>query len=379
MKIKLTDRYIYKELLTSFILILAALNMVVMMERVLKLSKLLANMGAGMTDFLEMIIFIQPQMLILTIPLSCMIAIIIIYSRMSHNNEITILRVTGMSLTEIARPALVFGIICFILGLITSFYLSEAGSKAFRLRFTQIFTQKAPLSINQGVFYTSFDNMVVFVGEKLSNNLMKDVFIYDNRRPNDPWIIYASNGELEFYENLKAGFILKNGRIFFTKQPKALLNEHQTDEKSILNPETGLKATTTFMTFQRYNISINITQPLNIQNSELTPFELLQRSKALNGIDRNSLLLEFHRRLTFPLTILALSIIAVPLAIKSSHSGQMAGSGIGLIIFGLYYGLLLYMEGLSEPGVIPHYIGGWLPVIILFVICGYFYNKEAKV
>lgn len=358
----ITNRYIYKDLLITFILTLAALNMVVMMERVLKLSRMLANMGASMTDFFEMLIYIQPQMLQITLPLSCMIAIIITYCRLSADNEIIIFRVTGMSLSQIARPAIIFGLICFILGLSTSFYLSPIGSKAFRERFTQIFTHKAPMAINQGIFYTFFDNMVIFVGEKPSKYQMKNIFIYDNRRQNDPWIIHAASGELAFYEDLKAGFILRDGRVFFSKGNS-----------------------TTAMTFGKYNITINLTSPMDIRNNELTPLKLLQKALEAIGTNSNALFLEFHRRLTFPLTILALSLIATPLAIRSLRSGktqsavQLTGATIGLIVYAIYYGLLLYMEELTERGIMSHYAGGWLPVMILFIICGYVFYKESWV
>ncbi|MBF0472158.1 MAG: LPS export ABC transporter permease LptF [Nitrospirae bacterium] len=355
MKIKLIDRYIYKDLFISFMLILAALNMVVMMERVLKLSRLLANMGATLSDFLKLIVYIQPQLLLLTLPLSCMIAIIITYSRLSTDNEIIIFRVTGMSLLQIATPAIMFGLICFIIGFATSFYLSPLGSRAFREKFTQIFTQKAPIAINQGMFYTFFENMVIFVGEKPSKNDLKNIFIYDNRRTNDPWIIYASSGEVAFYEDLKAGFILRNGRVFFSK-----------DNSS------------TTLTFAKYIISINLKQPMDIKNNELMPFELLKKSEKLSGFEKNSTLLEFHRRLTFPFTILALMLIAVPLAIISSRSGKMAGAGIGLIVYIIYYGLLLYLEGLSESGSVSNYMSGWMPVVILILVCFYVFNKEAR-
>lgn len=325
------------------------------MERVLKLSRLLANMGASFNDFIEMLAYIQPQLLLLTLPLSCMIAIIITYSRLSIDNEIIIFRVSGMSLTQIASPAIVFGLICFIIGIATSFYLSPIGSKAFREKFTQIFTHKAPMAINQGMFYTFFENMVIYVDEKPSKNELKNVFIYDNRRPNDPWIIYASSGEIAFYEDLKAGLILKNGRVFFSKENS-----------------------TTVLTFSKYTISINLNQPTNIQNNELEPFELLKKSETLSGLEKNSVLLEFYRRLTFPFTILALMLISVPLAIISARSGKMAGTGIGFIIYVLYYGVLLYLEGLSENGSISSYISGWLPIIILLLICGYIFNKEAR-
>ncbi|WP_255317184.1 LptF/LptG family permease [Candidatus Magnetobacterium casense] len=344
-----------RELLWSLLLSLAAFNVVLMMERVLKYSLILSGVGASTLDFLEIIMYVQPQLSLLTMPMSFMTAVLFTYGRLNVDSEIVILRAVGMSFGQIARPVLILGWMCFLLVGYTAFVISPASSKTFRSRLIQIIATKSPMAIEQGVFYTLIKDVVVLVKEKRSATSIRDIFIYDKRNKKNSWVIFAKEGNITTYDNMSVGFTLKKGEIFL---PSA--------------------QTLTKLTFDTYNMTVSMMPQVNFSVSELTPSELLQRAEGRQGEERLQLYIEFHRRCTLPLMVLVLSILSPALAHLLGKGGRLAGLSIAMTIFVLYYGLLVYCEKLIRNGKLVHFPGAWIPLALTLGLSLYLYGRAHR-
>ncbi|MBF0344818.1 MAG: LptF/LptG family permease [Nitrospirae bacterium] len=355
LNINTVEKYILKELLWTLVLSLAAFNVVLMMERVLKFSMILSGVGASVFDFLEIIMYVQPQLSLLTLPMSFMTAVLFTYGRLNVDSEIVILRASGMSFRQIARPVLILGVMCFLLSWFISFVLSPASSRTFRARLTKIIATKSPMAIEQGVFYTLIKDVVVFVREKRSDAFLKDVFIYDKRNNKTPWIIFAKEGHIDVYNDMNIGIVLKTGEIFL---PAA--------------------QTLTKLTFNTYNMTVSLAPQVNFNVSELTPSELLQRAGTKEGQERLQLYVELHRRCTLPLMIMVLSILSPSLASVLGKGGRLAGLSMATTIFVVYYSLLVYCEKLVRNGKLAHYAGGWLPLTLTLLLSLYLYKRASR-
>ncbi|KJU87590.1 putative permease YjgP/YjgQ [Candidatus Magnetobacterium bavaricum] len=313
---------------------------------------ILSGVGASTLDFLEIIMYVQPQLSLLTLPMSFMTAVLFTYGRLNADSEIVILRAVGMSFRQIARPVLILGCVCFALAGYTSFVLSPASSKTFRTRLIQIIATKSPMAIEQGVFYTMIKDVVVLVKEKRSDNLLRDIFIYDKRNSKNSWVIFAKEGHIKSYDDMSVGFALKKGEIF--------LHAAQT---------------LTRITFDTYNMTVSLTPQVNFSVSELTPSELLQRAKDGQGEERLQFYIEFHRRCTLPLMVLVLSILSPSLANVLGKGGRLAGLSIATTIFVIYYSLLVYCEKLIRSGRLVHFPGAWIPLTVMLILSLYLYGR----
>ncbi len=329
--------------------------MIIMMEKVLKLSKVLTGVGASAMDFLKMIIFLQPQLFILTLPMSFLMSVLFTYARLNIDNEITIFRTAGISFKDISRPVFIFGLFCIMASLFTSFYLGPISTKKLREEITDIVTMKAPLSIKEGVFYTLYEDVIVLVKEKPSDNILKEVFIYDTRKKKNAKTIYAKEGEIVIFDDMKIGFLLKDGNVLFT------------DELSMTELRFGI-----------YNMVISFTPAMGIKKRELTPRELLIKARLVPQNKKVPLQLEFHRRLTLPLMVLFISLLAPPLAMISGKTGRLGGLSLGMLVFALYYAFMIYSENMAKSNTVPHYVGGWLPILLFAVFSIILFRREGK-
>ncbi|HXW69141.1 MAG TPA: LptF/LptG family permease, partial [Dissulfurispiraceae bacterium] len=254
----LIHRSILKELLSSFFLSILFLNFTLMMEKLLRLSRLLAGVGASVSDIAKIVLYLQPQILILTIPMAMLLSVLLAYGRMGTDNEITILKTSGMPFRAIAVPVVYLGLVCFVAGIGISFYFSPKGSTFLRKGLTEILTRRAPMTIEEGIFNTAFKDIMILVREKPSPTSLSGIFIVDERKKDEQKIIVAKDGEI-VPENDTLSFSLSNGQIYITD--KTMLTEIQ---------------------FGKYHFKLTPSiDPEDRKNSEMTPVELLNGARLI--------------------------------------------------------------------------------------------------
>ncbi len=337
----LIHRSILKELLASFVLSIIFLNFTLIMEKLLKLSRLFSDAGVPVTDMAKIILYLQPQIFIFTIPMSLLLSTLLTYGRMDADNELTILKGSGMSFKGISAPVAYTGLVCFIISMAMSFYIGPKGSIMLREKVTEILTKRAPMTIEEGIFNTAFKDIIIMIKEKKSPDTLSGIFIVDERKKGEEKIITAQEGRI-ITENDTLSFSLVNGSIYIMQK-----NAH------------------TEISFGKYHFRLNpSTEPSAKKNNELTPAELLSASRE-SGRKQTSYLLEFYRRLSLPAICLILILLGPSLALIAGKSGKLGGLTIGLSVFAAYYSLLIYGENLARSGKIPVFIGAWLSFAIL--------------
>ncbi|MBI4824619.1 MAG: LptF/LptG family permease [Nitrospirae bacterium] len=341
---KTIERSILKELSFTFLIALISFNFILMMEKLLKLTRLLSSVGASMLDMAKIIALIQPMLFTLSAPLSFLIAVLFTYGRLNMDNELTVLRTSGMSFWSATLPVRSFGAVCFILALAFSFYISPLSSKRLRETVTTVISLRTPFAIQEGAFCTAFPDIVVYVKEKPTQDTLKEIFIYDERDKKRHATLFAKRGRVDA-RDYNISFSLTDGFMHIVK---------------------GEVSTELYFDRYRFNMQVPVKEDKR-KRAEFTPFELLgEAGKSEEGSD--IMVLEFHRRLSFPLLCLMIGFLGPPLSLISGRTGRLGGLTIGLSLFAGYYSTLIYSERLSIAGSIPLSLGAWAPMAILSIL-----------
>ncbi|MEJ2695710.1 MAG: LptF/LptG family permease [Candidatus Sulfobium sp.] len=353
---KVIYRSILKELCVTFLLTLAFLNSVLMMEKMLRLSRLLSGVGASMSDVLKIILLLQPQLLLLTIPMSLLLSTLLVYGRMNHDSETIILRASGMDFRKISFPVVVLGILCFIMSIAASFYLAPIGSSRLREEVKTIIAVGSTHAIEEGTFNSSFKDIVILVKAKKPPDRLEDIFIYDSRRKEEPRVLIAREGRLFMQNGSTIGIDLRDGYMNIAK-------------------DTAV----TELFFKRYRFNLNLDYDSGSpRKKEFTPLQLLKKIRTAGaGKEKKSLYLEFNRRLSLPVVCLLLILLGPPLSLLSGKSGRLGGLAIGLLVFTVYYVLLAYCENLVLASRIPYYVGAWIPTALLGTFAVIMFRRES--
>src|SRR5205809_6713525 len=102
---KLIDRFISRELVVNVLFAIAVLSLTLVVGNIFrKLLPLLVNHDVPMEYLTTFIAYVLPFSLIFTIPWGLLTAILLVFGRLSADNEESALRANGVSVTRVSVP-----------------------------------------------------------------------------------------------------------------------------------------------------------------------------------------------------------------------------------------------------------------------------------
>lgn len=357
--------YIIKEILPPFFVSLLVFNFIMILAKILELSELVIVKGVKLDTILRFILYSLPFSLMVTIPLSTLLAVLLAFLRLDGDNEITVLKSAGIGLYRLLPPVILF---CLWTYLVTSYlvlYLVPYSNRAYRNELLELAKVSADISIKERIFNNDFGQMVLYVSFiDLNQGWMKDIFIRDSRDAEMDNVVVASRGRIA------------------TDKKKRILVFELFDGVIDRVEET--------ISFKRYDLKLDLESSLSSQR--LRPpdqFELDQEDlwTVINGFDKDDIRyytyrLEAHKRFSLPFASLVLGLIAVPLGLQGKNRGRNWGIIMGLGVFLIYY--CLFTAGLSfgETGFYPPMLAMWMPNLIVGGAAIFFLrraNREAPI
>src|SRR6202040_129468 len=115
---KLIDRAISRELLVNVLFAVAVLSLVLVVGNIFrKLLPLLVNHDVPMEYLIAFIAYVLPFSLIFTIPWGLLTAILLVFGRLSADNELIALRANGVSVPRVAVSLGLIAIVCTAISL----------------------------------------------------------------------------------------------------------------------------------------------------------------------------------------------------------------------------------------------------------------------
>lgn len=351
----LTDRGIVKEMTAAFLLGLMVFTFVLLMGKVLRLVELIVSKGIGILTVLQLFLYVLPYSLMVTIPMSALLATLVTFTRLAGDGEILALQSAGVSVTRLARPAVGFGLVASALTLAVTVWIMPISYHAFNNLLFKLIWRHVAVGLQEGIFNSDFEGLILYA-EKLDTETSKleGIFIVDNRDPGERRVIVARNGQ-------------------FTSDPQNLRLELSLSQGSIHLSAAELAGRYRLLNFAQYNVRLDAgrTMPSPLQrppsDKELTLAELDQRALELRAQGKNyhPPIVEFHKKLAIPFSCVLFAVVAVPLGSRLRKGGRglslmiSVGSAMG------YYMLLVGGEGLGNRGLLPEALAMWIPNLLI--------------
>ncbi len=361
------NKYILREISFPFFMTLLVFTFVLIIGKILQIMDLMVNKGVLFISILKMILFTMHAFLIFTIPISLLIAILIGLGRLSGDNEITVMKSSGVSLYQLFVPIAFMSVLAFVFSL-TIGLLAPLSNFAMKNLLFEIVKQKASIGIKEKVFNDDFRGLVIYADRiPLEGNFMEGVMVNDTRLVKEPTTIIAPKGYLRSdLKSMKVILRLERG--------------------SIHSVESGLK-TYKKTDFGSYDVLLDMGTALSESakstskgSVDMTIRELLENMRK-GGIDdaaRRDMIIELNKKFSIPLSCLVFAIIGIPLGIVSRRSGKSRGFAVGLFVVTIYYTLQLAGEALGETGKLPPVIAVWAPNILVGSLGTYLFLMAAK-
>ncbi len=363
---RILDRYIFREIVPPFFLSIAALTLVLFLQRMFRLAELIVSKGATLSSTFKLFAYIMPSFLVLTIPMSFLVGTLTAFTQLSADSEVTAMKASRVSLYNMVRPVMLFAALAFTVTTMISLFIAPEANHALKAHLFNLVKARAVVGIEPGVFSSTFDGMVIYVDKMDSLDDMRGIFISDERSSKDPVAIVARRGRLiADPESFKVTLAMHEGSILALPR----------DEQSYSTME-----------FDAGNLYLDISHaliqrgPLSLESDEIGSLELYREMKRARqegkpAIDMES---ELHKRVSIPFACLLFGIIGAPLGIRRSRSGKSAGVSIALLVFLAYYMVLAAGTNLSDTGKLSPAIAYWMPNLLMTAAAGLLLYKMGQ-
>ncbi|MFH2061247.1 MAG: LPS export ABC transporter permease LptF [Pseudomonadota bacterium] len=365
--LNIIHRYIFKELLSPFVISLFFLTFVFLMTRIPEITNMVVNYNADLSTVFLLIIYTLPRFLEFTIPMSVMISVLLTFMRMSGENEIVALKGAGVSLYKLLLPVLAFCLVGVFLTLWVTVFGVSWGKLSIKEKSVEMARSSIEAALQERQFNSELEDIMIYISHvDMKTKALKDVFIEDRRTKGVVSISVAPSGDL----------IRHDAQQFYTiRLYDGVINQVDISGKSVNNIQ-----------FSVYDINIDlgminntgkeITKELDEQN--FADLVRLIRSGINNKLELNAALMELHEKLSIPLACLTLGLLAFPLGIQASSLRRSSGFGMGIFFFLLYYFLLAAGWSAGEAGSFSPVLSMWLPNVIMGSIGIFFLIRNAK-
>lgn len=354
MRLTIIDRYLLAETLKTWFAVVLVLAAIMLGNT---FSQFLARTARGEFDetLLLGIVFATSTSYFQTlIPISLLLAIMLALGRLYRDNEMAVISACGIGLARLYRPLLLFALVLALVAAWLSLSLGpQAKRKASQLREDARFATNVAAT-GSGQFQTMAGGLGALYAEYVAPDEaeMRNVFAWFRGRDGIK-VIRADQG----YQRLDAA----------TSEGDLLLVDGTRYEGTAGHSDFHITR------FRQHGLHLPIARDVDKVSRDALPIgELLQSPEPRYQA-------ELQRRLSLPVMVLVLALLAVPLARVSPRQGRYGRLVIGILCYLLYSNLLAAAGVWISEGQLPVYLGVWLVhAVVLALIAGLFWTTRGR-
>ncbi|MEI6350394.1 MAG: LptF/LptG family permease [Verrucomicrobiota bacterium] len=368
---KIIDRYVGKEILVTGLFAVSVLSLVLVLGNVFKqLLDLLVNHDVPLEYIFSFIAYILPFSLTFTIPWGFLTAVLLVFGKMSAENELIALRSNGVSIPRLCVPLAVLAVACSAICLWINVDIAPRAQQNMKNALFNIATSNPIAMFSSDQVIDEFPGKKIYVERKEGTHLF-NLLVYELNDKGEPTrMTHAQRGELTTdLENRQVLMRLKDVRF------------EQRDE-----------STPGDLTRIRQGITMREgTFPLPLEElyeknkrrrglSQMPLKELLDDSKArkMNLSEITAARTEVNKRFSFSLASIAFALVGVPLAITAHRKETSVGFLFSLLVAFIYFFFIIVANGVREnPKAHPELLI-WAPNIIFITLGSWMFYRLAK-
>ena len=137
--------------------------------------------GVSLGILLELIFYWSVRIIPEAVPVSILIASVMVFGNLAEKYELSSMKSAGISLTRIMGMGIFIAVMTSMFSLFASNYMKPRANYKFIYRYNAIKRAKPALSIEEGVFNKDFRNITIRVGDKgRDGQTIEDILVYDH-------------------------------------------------------------------------------------------------------------------------------------------------------------------------------------------------------
>jgi lipopolysaccharide export system permease protein len=196
------NRYLLRQLAAPFIFALAAQTSLMLLSQVAKKFGALVGKGLPWTVIGEVFALSLPFIVAMTLPMAVLLAVLYTFSHLAADNEITAMRASGISVYQILRPVLIWGVCMAAFNFAFVDQVLPRSNARLRALLIDIGRKKPTFELREQVINEVPPSQYFLRASRIdaATGKLRGVTIYDVGGEASRRIIYADSGAMAYAE-----------------------------------------------------------------------------------------------------------------------------------------------------------------------------------
>lgn len=363
LKIRALDRFILSELKGPFFFGIMSFTIILVAGSLLfQIADLVIQRGVSLGIVVRLFLYYLPRLMAYTIPMSCLLAALLGFGKLSANSELVALKSAGLSFRRIIRPV----IIATFFVSIAAFFVNEtlvplSERAAANVMMYEVFKESPPV-FKEKIFLKEEDGgelkRVIYINKmKIVTGDMEEIVVEEFDSGKLSRIISANSGQW-----VNGSWWIQKGNVFEINKNGDVNHLFKFDKQALT-----LNMTPT-------DVAKSTQKPEQMTIPELMEFIKINEK---SGVNVSKLWMLLHLRLSVPWACMVLALVGAALGSRPQRSSSGVGLGLSVIIVFVYYVILSFTQSLGDAGYLPPFVAAWIANII-FLIIGALLCKNAN-
>jgi lipopolysaccharide export system permease protein len=361
--LKKLDIYIIKQFVSVIVFSLITFAAIFVLVDLMEHLDDFIDHGVGLALVARYYIVFTPEILTLITPVAVLLACLFTTGRMSNNNEIIVIKSSGIDIYRILLPfLLVASVICVIMIYFNEWIVPRANHEKFRIEKVYLQQHKEGWW-KYNIFMLDSRDRIVSIGYFDDyNNTAQKVSVQEFAETNLTYLARRFDAVNMKYDTTKQEWVLN--RVI---------------ERTFDGPKE------TFQTFQSLPLKELSFKPSDLEEKELNPKDMnysqlrrfieLQRN---SGNDVSRYEVDYYSKVSFPFAAIIVVFFGVPLSARKKRSGLALEFGISILVSFIYLLVIKISQVLGYDGLVNPLLTAWLANIAFFAAGMYNTAKVAR-
>ena len=372
---KTLHTYLTRQVLASLLMTVAVFTFVLLLGNLLKeILAALVNRQASLRLVAQAMGLLIPFVWPFALPMGMLTATLLIFGRLSADQELTAVRASGVSLIALVSPILLLSLALCALSALVNMEVAPRCRVAYKNLLASANLGVANILIPEGRFLKDFDGYILYVGKNRGGNL-EDVKIFSLKdQTNIDQLIRAPSGTVTLdRETREVVLTLRESKIIALSandvaSPKAVDFTIRASLKPARKGSSEPRISDmTFNQLWEHRRELEEGLKHSARLDGLTREQLREKKKELRKIGEAATTpyrVQIHEQVSFSFACFGFTLVGIPLGIRVHRRETNIGIAIALMLVAVYYSFIMVGQALdTRPEYTPHLIV-WLPNFI---------------
>lgn len=366
------NKYIFRQVAVSAFFTVALFVFVLVVGNVMK--EVMGDLAAGrmgMDVFIYIVALLVPSVIPYALPMGMLTGILLVFGRMSAQNEITAMKAGGRSIFAMAAPVFFLAICASIFSVGINFYYAPVADHTYKTLLRNLIRNNPLQFIQPGRFIKDFPGYVIYANDAKGDELIGCRIWELDKQGRAKVSIQAEIGMLSYND--------AEDQILLT------LKRNGSAEISRGDDPEDLRKTLPVLRFEESTIKLPLNKIIGSLDNKKRKLSLMTFGELMDARDtwhrlppdkitpeiaardRMEVQLQIQKGFAMAFSIFSMVVFAVPLGIKVSRTETFANLAIALALAMAYYMATVVISWFEKYPALRPDILIWLPNIVFQV------------